>query len=45
MALLGKVRWAEFLSPDSDVPPDVFFLVHGEGGEVVKIAAHKQSRY
>ena len=41
MALLGKVRWADFLSPDSDVPPDVFFLVHGEGGEVVKIAAHK----
>ena len=41
MALLGKVRWAEFLSPDSNVPPDVFFLVHGEGGEVVKIAAHK----
>ena len=41
MALLGKVRWAEFLSPDSDVPPDVFFLVHGEGGEVDKIAAHK----
>ena len=41
MALLGKVRWAEFLSPDSSVPPDVFFLVHGEGGEVDKIAAHK----
>ena len=41
MALLGKVRWAEFLSPNSDVPPDVFFLVHGEGGEVDKIAAHK----
>ena len=35
MALLGKVRWADVF------PPDVFFLVHGEDGEVVKIAAHK----
>ena len=38
---LGKVDWESFNSPDSEVAPDVIFLVRGEDGEFSKIGAHK----
>ena len=33
---IAETDWQSLLSPDSDLPPDVFFLVQGE-----KIGAHK----
>ena len=41
MALLGKADWESFRSPDSEIPPDVFFLVKGEDGKSSKIGAHR----
>ena len=38
---LQQVNWAKFLSPGSNVPPDVFFLVQGEDGKSCKIGAHR----
>ena len=38
---LSKVDWESFISPDSEVAPDVTFLVKGENGESSKIGAHK----
>ena len=38
---LSKVDWESFISPDSEVAPDVNFLVKGENGESSKIGAHK----
>ena len=34
-------NWKTFLSPDSSLPPDVTFLVKGEGEEEVKVPAHR----
>ena len=34
-------NWKMFLSPDSSLPPDVTFLVKGEGGEEKRVAAHR----
>ena len=34
-------NWKTFLSPDSSLPPDVFFLVKGDGEEDKRIAAHR----
>ena len=34
-------NWKTFLSPDSRLPPDVFFLVKGDGEEDKRIAAHR----
>ena len=39
--VLGKVDWQSFNSPDSEVAPDVIFLLRGEDGEFSKIGAHK----
>ena len=38
-----ETDWKRFLSPDSDLPPDVFFLVKGEDeeGQSKTIGAHK----
>ena len=41
MALLGRADWESFRSPDSEIPPDVFFLVKGEDGKSSKIGAHR----
>ena len=41
MALLGEADWKKFLSSDSDMPPDVFFLVEGEDGRSSRIGAHR----
>ena len=41
MALLGKADWQSFLSPDSEIPPDVFFRVTREDGKWSKIGAHR----
>ena len=38
---LSKVDWESFISPDSEVAPDVNFLVNGENDESSKIGAHK----
>ena len=38
---LQKVDWTSFLSPDSDLPPDVTFLVQGEDGRCSEIGAHR----
>ena len=38
---LTEADWEEFLSADSDIPRDVFFLVKGEDGRVSKIGAHR----
>ena len=40
---IAKIDWQSKLSPDSDLPPDVFFLVQAENGEdsEKKIGAHK----
>ena len=34
-------NWKMFLSPDSSLPPDVTFLVKGEGGEEKRVTAHR----
>ena len=34
-------NWKTFLSPDSSLPPDVTFLVKGEGGEEKRVTAHR----
>ena len=34
-------NWKSFLSEDSEVPPDVFFLVHEEDGGSARIGAHR----
>ena len=34
-------NWKSFLSEESEVPPDVFFLVHEEGGGSARIGAHR----
>ena len=37
-----ETNWEDFLSPDSEIPHDVFFLVKGEGNDPDKrIGAHK----
>ena len=41
MALLGRADWESFRSPDSEIPPDVFFLVKGGDGKCSKFGAHK----
>ena len=41
---IAETDWQSKLSPDSDLPPDVFFLVHGVNEcdvDVKKIGAHK----
>ena len=40
---IAEIDWESKLSPDSDLPPDVFFLVQAENGEdsEKKIGAHK----
>ena len=38
---LKAIDWKKFLSPDSDLPPDVFFLVEGEDGRWSKIGGHR----
>ena len=39
---LAENDWQSFLSPDSDLPPDVFFLVKDrEDGERKRIGAHR----
>ena len=38
---LREVDWKKFLSPDSDLPRDVFFLVKGEDSRWSKIGAHR----
>ena len=38
---LSQVDWERLLSPDSQVPPDVIFLVKGENGKFSKIGAHR----
>ena len=38
---LSQVDWERLLSPDSQVPPDVIFLVKGENGKCSKIGAHR----
>ena len=38
---LRQVNWKEFLSPDSEISKDVFFLVEGEDGKISKIGAHR----
>ena len=40
---IAEVNWMPYLSQDSDLPPDVFFLVkgEGEGGDEKTIGAHK----
>ena len=41
---LAETDWQRFLSPDSNLPPDVLFLVkdeEGEGGQSKTIAAHR----
>ena len=40
---IAEIDWQSKLSPDSDVPPDVFFLVQAENGEdnKKKIGAQK----
>ena len=38
---LSKVDWESFISPDSEVAPDVTFQVKGENDESSKIGAHK----
>ena len=38
---IAETDWQSKLSPDSDLPPDVSFLVQGENGEETKIGAHK----
>ena len=34
-------NWGSFLSEESEVPPDVFFLVHEEDGGSARIGAHR----
>ena len=41
MALLGKVDWESFLSPNSEIPQDIFFLVKGGDGKCSKFGAHR----
>ena len=36
-----ETDWQSFLSPGSNLPPDVFFLVKDEEGESKTVAAHK----
>ena len=40
---IAETDWQSKLSPDSDLPPDVSFLVQGENGEdrETRIGAHK----
>ena len=40
---IAETDWQSRLSPDSDLPPDVSFLVQGENGEdqETRIGAHK----
>ena len=40
---ISKINWHNFLSPDSDLPPDVFFLIEDveSGGESKTIGAHR----
>ena len=40
---IAETDWQSKLSPDSDLPPDVSFLVQGENGEdqETRIRAHK----
>ena len=40
---IAEIDWESKLSPDSDLPPDVFFLVQAENGEdnKKKIGAQK----
>ena len=38
---ISKIDWNKFLSPGSDLPPDVFFLVRGEDEESKTIGAHR----
>ena len=41
---VAETDWQRFLAPDSNLPPDVLFLVkdeEGEGGESKTIAAHR----
>ena len=39
---IAETNWEDFLSPDSEIPHDVFFLVKGEGNDSGKrIGAHK----
>ena len=38
---LREADWEKFLSPDSDIPRDVFFLVRGQDGRCSKIGAHR----
>ena len=40
---IAETDWQSFLPPDSDLPPDVSFLVQGENGEdqETRIGAHK----
>ena len=40
---IAETDWQSKLSPDSDLPPDVSFLVQGEHGEdrETRIGAHK----
>ena len=43
---LQEVNWQNFLSPDCDIPPDVFFLVKPEDGHSMdgsgkSIGAHR----
>ena len=41
MALLGKVDWESFRSPNSEIPQDIFFLVKGGDGKCSKFGAHR----
>ena len=41
MALLGKVDWESFRSPNSEIPQDIFFLVKGGDGKRSKFGAHR----
>ena len=36
-----NANWESFLSEESEVPPDVFFLVHEEDGGSARIGAHR----
>ena len=42
---ISKINWHSFLAPDSDLPPDVFFLIQGgdeeSGGQSKTIGAHR----
>ena len=36
-----NANWKSFLPEESEVPPDVFFLVHEEDGQSARIGAHR----